>query len=79
MKTIAELFEIIGQAVSENSREHDTWFVDYSGHVNSLRIQYHFTGWSSESSDLAAKLEVKLDEDGIQAAYWFIKTKLRRG
>ncbi len=79
MKTLAELFEIIGQAVSENSRDYHTWFINYSGHVNSLSIYFHFTGWCSKNSDTAAKLEVKLDEDGIQAAYWFIKTKLRRG
>lgn len=78
MKTLTELFEIIAQAVKENSAERRTWFVDYSGHVNKLRIQYHLVGWSNENSDIASKLDVYLDENGIQAAYWFIKTKLRK-
>ena len=76
MKTLAELFEIIGQAVSENRREYRTWFVEYSGHVNTLRVDFYLTGWASDKPH--ANLEVKLDEEGVQAAYWFIKTKLNR-
>lgn len=76
MKTIAELFEIIAQAVSQNNKEFNTWFVEYMGHTNNLKIRYYLTGWSIEGSELVEKLDVKLDEDGIQAAYWFIKTKI---
>lgn len=78
MKTLTELFEIIGKAVSENRGDCRTWFVNYSGHVNKLSIHYHFTGWSISTCDVKDELDVNLDEDGIQAAYWFIKTKLKK-
>ncbi len=78
MKTIAELFELIGKAVNENRSDYGTWFVNYSGHVNKLRLCYHLTGWSLETCDVKDELDVNLDEDGIQAAYWFIKTKLKK-
>lgn len=72
MKTMKDLFELVAVAVERNSK-YNHFFVDYSGHVNKLTITYYLGGWNSES--VGEKLEVKLDEDGIQAAYWFLKTK----
>lgn len=75
MKTLQDLFEIQGQAVATNKKDFKTWFFSYSGHVNKLSIRFFFTGWSSESTP--ETLEVSLDdEDGINAGYWFIKSKM---
>jgi hypothetical protein len=76
MKTIADLFEIIGTAVSKNSRVCGTWFIDFSGHVNKISISYHLAGWTRGEQNIGETATFKMDEDGIQAAYWFIKTKL---
>lgn len=75
MKTLNDLFELVAKAVEKNN-DHTSvnWFINYSGHVNQLSIRYYLTGWSSENS--ADSVEFKLNEEGIQGAYWFIKTKL---
>ena len=76
MKTLADLFEIIGQAVSQNGPKRNTWVVDYLGNTNKLFLRHHLHGWTSSTDRDAENLEVDLNEDGIQAAYWFIKAKL---
>lgn len=73
MKTISELFELIAQAVQRNHK-FNHWFFDYSGHVNKLSIRYYQFGWEENRNH--KKLDVYLTDDGIQAAYWFIKTNL---
>lgn len=75
MKTLAELFEIIGVAVGQNGTNSHHFFIDYMGHINKLSVKYYLYGWHEESVH-ADRIEVKLTEDGIQSAYWFIKTKL---
>lgn len=75
MKTLSELFELVSKAVSENSQYTCDWFINYSGHVNKIHISYYFTGWSSEG--ISESVEFRLDEEGIQGAYWFIKVKLK--
>jgi hypothetical protein len=75
MKTLQDLFEIIAVAVERNGKYGDShWFIDYSGHVNKLSVRYYLTGWKLDASP--AKIDAYLNEDGIQAAYWFIKTNL---
>lgn len=74
MKTLAELFELVAVAVERNNMYTQDWFFDYSGHVNKLSIRYYLTGWHSESK--ADSVDFYLTEEGIQGAYWFIKSKL---
>jgi hypothetical protein len=73
MKTIADLFQIIGVAVAQNNK-YKHWFVDYSGHVDKIRITLYKHGWSEDA--VSEKIETKLTEDGIQSVYWFIKSNL---
>lgn len=76
MKTLQELFELVAQAIEQNNDFTSTdWFITYSGHVNQLSIRYYFTGWSKDTEP--EKVDFYLTEDGIQGAYWFIKTRLR--
>lgn len=75
MKTLAELFELVAVVVERNQKGYGHWFIDYSGHVNKLSIRYHVTGWSKDS--VADEVDFYLTEEGIQGAYWFIKSKLR--
>jgi hypothetical protein len=75
MKTLKDLFELVAVAVEQNNSSFSTWFVDYHGHVNKIDITYYFTEWSETASSESASF--KLNEDGIQGAYWFIKTKLK--
>lgn len=74
MKTLAELFELVSVAIERSQGRSEDWFVDYSGHVNKLSIRYYFSGWSKESH--VESINFTLNEDGIQGAYWFIKTRL---
>ena len=76
MKTLSELFELVAQAIESNQSKHNGhWFVDYSGHVNKLSVRYFFAGWSDEAH--AEGVTFNLNEEGIQGAYWFIKTRLK--
>ena len=78
MKTVKDLFAIMGEAQEQN-REHNHWFFNYSGHVNRIEIRFYPCGWlNREENPIEEKFGCYIDnEDGIQAAYWFIKSKLR--
>lgn len=75
MKTLNDLFELIAQAIKENNK-YNNWFINYSGHVNKLSITYFQFGWSE--SAIPEKLSEDLNEEGIQSAYWFIKSRLEK-
>lgn len=75
MRTLKDLFELVAVAVEQNEEKYRTWFIDYHGHVNKISIRYYLTGWDENSN--AEDASFRLDEDGIQGAYWFIKTKLK--
>lgn len=76
MKTLKDLFELVAIAVEQNSNYSSDWFIDYSGHVNTMTIKHFMAGWD-ENKDVYNEIRnVKLDEEGIQLAYWFIKTRL---
>ena len=77
MKTLKDLFELVALAVEQNSKFSNDWFIEYSGHINKLRVSYYFVGWTSEHHNSGDIIEFKLNDDGIQAAYWFIKTRLK--
>jgi len=76
MKTLAQLFKLVGEAVEQNHAHTGTWFVDFSGHVNKISIRYYFTGWGLDVPH--EELNQELNEEGIQSAYWFIKTRLNK-
>ena len=76
MKTLSDLFELVAKAVKENHK-YNTWFIDFSGHINTLRAEHYMGGWS-EDNKVSESFRYTLDEDGIQAAYWAIKTRLRK-
>ena len=76
MKTITDLFQLVAKATEQNGEEIRTWFIYYSGHVNNMQVRYYATGWKAEGQ--FESLEQRLDEDGIQSLYWFIKTRLKR-
>jgi hypothetical protein len=75
MKTIQDLFAISGEAVMSNNK-FNHWFIEYSGHVNKFRARLFEHGWESgrEASHI---FEDYLNEESIQAAYWFIKSHLK--
>lgn len=78
MKTLKDLFELIGKAVEENKKDSRTWFIHYSGHVNLIDISFYPTGWGANKDASEQKLSQYLnDEDSIQSAYWFIKSRLK--
>ena len=80
MRTLSELFELIEEAVASTKEGHERglhfkqFFVNYSGHVNKLGITVYTGKWKEGS--VSENIEQKLDEDGIQALYYFIKTRL---
>ena len=88
MKTLAQLFEIISVAAQEdNGRNNDRvreefrfrgrWFVNFSGHVNTLSVTYYPNGWTADDNARKEKVEVSLkNEGGIQEAYWSIANRL---
>lgn len=75
MKNLNDLFQLVAQTVRENNN-YNNWFIDYSGHVNKITIRYYDTGW--KSGDICHdSIKEELTQDGIQAAYWFIKSRLK--
>jgi len=74
MKTLKDLFEIVSLAVESNQKRTHDFFINYSGHVNKLNVRYYFVGWDKDNP--YEEFDFNLNEDGIQAAYWCIKTKL---
>lgn len=80
MKTLSELFDLIEEAVASNKKGHETdihfkqFFVNYAGHVNKLQIKVYTGRWNRDN--VPEQIEQKLDEDGIQALYYFLKTRL---
>ena len=76
MKTLNDLFALVAQAVEQNKKESGTWFIDFSGHVNQISIKYWLSGWNPKYPASEESLTEELTEEGIQSAYWFIKTRL---
>lgn len=77
MKTLQDITLLIADAMSR-CNEQQTWFFNFSGHVSKLDIRYYPYGWSIEKNAIVHYLDVKLyDEDSIQSAYWFIKSRLK--
>ena len=79
MKKLSEVVELIGRAMEQNQRDRNTWFIDFSGHVNTLNITYYQCGWKREdigSWGVKDSCKVYLTEDGIQEAYWFLKNRI---
>jgi hypothetical protein len=75
MKNLTDLFELVAVAVEQNNDfTSKKWFIRYSGHVNQLDISFYFTGWSPDTNPEGVIFT--LNEEGIQGAYWFIKTRL---
>jgi len=77
MKTKKDLFELVAQATEENSKDSLTWFFNFSRHVNKMRIQFYFCGWEI-GKDNPEVIEQNFTEEGIQALYWFIQTRLTK-
>ena len=78
MKTTNDIMTLLAQAINENSKDYKTWFFSFSGHVDNLDIRFYPTGWSNDEAKPFQSLSVYLDnEDSVQCAYWWIKTKLK--
>ena len=77
MKTLKDLFEVLAEATKENGNTSNHWFIDFSGHVNKISVRHYDTGWASDKEHHAEECKQKLNEEGIQAVYWFVKTRLR--
>lgn len=71
MKSLAELFKVLSIATKS---KRGTWFINFSGHVNRMSVTYYPMGWKPEG--YSEIIEQELDEEGIQALYWFVRTRL---
>ena len=82
MKDLKDLLELVHQAITENNfiEGDNHWFIDYSGHVNTLDVKHFENGWSiKDGKESRSKVcRVYLTPEGIQEAYWFIKNRLKR-
>ena len=74
MKTLKDLFELIALAVNENTTGRKDWFIKYYGHINQMSIKYYYLGWKADSP--SEEITEELNEEGIQAAYWFVMSRL---
>ncbi len=81
MKDLTQLFKLVAKAVEQNKNGNVVkthWFIKYSGHVNTMDITYYPHGWSINDKTIQECLQENMDEDGIQSAYWFIKSRLEK-
>lgn len=81
MKDLTQLFKLVAKAVEQNYngdvfKRH--WFINYQGHVNRIDIRYYPHGWKEDNREYCEEIQEYLTEDGIQSAYWFIKTRLKK-
>lgn len=76
MKTLEDLFQLVAMAVSRNRNHYRTLFVDFQGHVNQIAFRYYLTGWTVETDGYGDRVDFTLNEDGIQAAYWWLKANV---
>ncbi len=74
MKTLNDLMKLQAEAIESSKYSLEDWFFSFSGHVNKMKINYYFTGWKSDGH--SDSIEQTLNKEGIQALYWFIKTRL---
>ena len=78
MKNLTELFELMAIAIEQSKGRSTDWFFNYVGHVNQIDVTYYRFGWNRNEKDIdSVRLSFGIDEDGIQAAYWFIKANLK--
>lgn len=78
MKNLTELFEMMAIAIEQSKGASADWFFNYSGHVNQIDITYYRFGWTRNEKDTdSVRLSFGVNQDGIQAAYWFIKANLK--
>lgn len=78
MMNLNDLMGLITIAIENNKEYSNTWFFDFSGHVNKLGIRYFPLGWDEDDHNIRECCEIKLNENGIQEAYWFIQNRLNR-
>jgi|5_EtaG_2_1085323.scaffolds.fasta_scaffold00641_9 hypothetical protein len=80
MKTLTDLMQLITKAIQQNEQYQNDWFFNFSGHVHQLDIKFYLTGWESNRENNhyeSCKIDLSNEEE-IQEAYWFIKTKLKK-
>ena len=80
MKTVNDLFAVLGEAQMQNVVSdvvNSHWFFNYSGHVNKMSVKFIPSGWKRDNSHHSLDCEVNFEnEDSVQAGYWFIKSNL---
>lgn len=75
MKDLTDLLALVTEAVQGSSRDSDTWFFSFSGHVNQLEVSFHRAGWKLDDHHYE-DCRAYLTEEGIQELYWFIKNRI---
>ena len=82
MKDLTQLFKLVAKAVEQNKNGNVVkthWFIQYMGHVNGIDIKYYPHGWEEDNKNVSHEdLKEYLTEDGIQSAYWFINSRLKK-
>ena len=77
MKTVSDLLELVNQAILTNDKrkaKQNIWFIDFSGHVNSISIRYYLVFDKDNHYD---SCEGYLSNpDHVQELYYFIKNRL---
>ncbi len=56
-----------------NTTKHDI-FVDYSGHVNTLRVDIHVNGWVDEDDLYSKWLDYKIKQKNLRKRYSSLET-----
>lgn len=65
MKEIMLILKIMQIGLMINSREKNTVFINYYGHVNLLRIGVHKEGWNNNEKESYSK-EIYLERENIE-------------
>lgn len=77
MKTISELLELVNMAIENNekyNKKQDVWFIDFSGHVNSIGVRYYRVFDHDLEPERCSGYLNKPDH--VQELYYFIKNRL---
>lgn len=69
--TLENLMSLCAMA---HEKQPGCWFVNLSGHVNTIVIQYYPTGWTVDEPHYE-RLEETLTPDGIAGLYYFVRNR----
>ena len=78
MKTLTDLLQLQAKAMEKYNKDSifGQVFFSFSGHVNRMDVRYYPLGWDKKDDALEHQFTTYVNEEGIQAMYWWLRVNL---